>query len=279
MSTGGFGTIVLEDPVVYPREVEKGEKVIFLVTVRNENGTPPHSVMVWVEGRWWDMEVKEGEDLNYTRGVIYMAEVEVRKDVDRVIFVATDVNGNQTRLEYNVTVRVEESSSTLKYLCYAILAIFAITLLLSIVQRIRYSKRASMPPPRPPEPGEAICSSCGRAIPADAKVCPYCGERFEGEEYVCSSCGKVVSPADVVCPHCGAKLKPTKLITDPDELKLSAGKVNLEGKRVCPRCGAVILPDMEECPGCGMRVEEMEKEKRRKSGKGNLRKKKRARGG
>jgi len=29
------------------------------------------------------------------------------------------------------------------------------------------------------QPGERHCPSCGRAIPFDAKVCPYCGTPFE----------------------------------------------------------------------------------------------------
>ncbi len=44
---------------------------------------------------------------------------------------------------------------------------------------------------RPPEPSfyekkaadeekkDRICPSCGRSIPFDAKVCPYCGKNFE----------------------------------------------------------------------------------------------------
>jgi len=34
-------------------------------------------------------------------------------------------------------------------------------------------------PPPPPTSTERRCPSCGRAIPNDARVCPYCGKNFE----------------------------------------------------------------------------------------------------
>ncbi len=39
-----------------------------------------------------------------------------------------------------------------------------------------YEKKATE---REPEHRDRICPSCGRTIPFDAKVCPYCGKNFE----------------------------------------------------------------------------------------------------
>jgi RNA polymerase subunit RPABC4/transcription elongation factor Spt4 len=43
------------------------------------------------------------------------------------------------------------------------------------------------------------CSSCGTAIQAEFKICPYCGHS-QG----CTGCGQRVEVGWKVCPHCGA---------------------------------------------------------------------------
>jgi len=56
-----------------------------------------------------------------------------------------------------------------------------------------------------------ICSECGAEVPADAKVCPQCGEPFEEEEekvkMICSSCGAEVDEDAESCWNCGKKFK------------------------------------------------------------------------
>src|SRR5215472_3168684 len=49
----------------------------------------------------------------------------------------------------------------------------------------------------------AICSGCGRDVPADANFCPLCGTR-RGRS--CPSCGASVDSAHLFCPRCGAAL-------------------------------------------------------------------------
>jgi RNA polymerase subunit RPABC4/transcription elongation factor Spt4 len=62
-----------------------------------------------------------------------------------------------------------------------------------------------------------VCSECGTEVPADAKVCPQCGERFDDEdkrpeklasgEVICSECGKTVKETDERCWNCGKKFE------------------------------------------------------------------------
>lgn len=251
--------LTLEDPLVYPREIERGERVLITVLVRDENGTGPQSVRVWVGGKWWEME-PEGDDLNYTRGVLYRAEVPLEKSVRKVVFLGVDSAGEQYTVEYNVTLVVREGSELPRYICYAAAALFLLLVVATVISRFRAPKGGA-PAPRLPEMGEALCSSCGRAVPADASICPYCGERFVEEEHICPRCGGSVSPSDTVCPKCGAKLEPVYPVTDADLLKLSSPEDAGE-KMVCPNCGAVLLEGMETCPGCGKVVEiSAEKEK------------------
>ena len=80
------------------------------------------------------------------------------------------------------------------------------------------------------------CPECGRVIPEDAKICPYCGKKFklffnekddEGKSKIrvekkgkvklyypikkeekCSKCGYKFEEEDIdFCPECGVKLK------------------------------------------------------------------------
>jgi RNA polymerase subunit RPABC4/transcription elongation factor Spt4 len=53
----------------------------------------------------------------------------------------------------------------------------------------------------------AECSNCHKRIPADSKICPYCGAKFDPSFAICGSCGKPIPPDAVVCPYCGAKLR------------------------------------------------------------------------
>ena len=251
-------SLKMEDPLVYPREVERGEKVLITVVVIDENNTPPLSVQVWVGGRWWEMSPVEG-DGNYTKGVIYGAEVPLESSIDKVVFQAVDSDGEQHTMIYNITVAVRKGSTLSRYFCYAGIGLFLLLVALTVVSRLR-GPRTAQPPQRLPESGEALCSSCGRVVPQDAAICPYCGERFVEEEHVCPRCGKSLSPSDTVCPRCGTKLEPVYPVTDTDLLKLSSPQ-EAEGKKECPHCGAVLLEGMRTCPGCGRVIEEPRGEK------------------
>ncbi len=89
------------------------------------------------------------------------------------------------------------------------------------------------PPPvviqqRPPQPlpeQKRNCVSCGRAIPFDAQICPYCSHDYRQPQIpqppppvqppapqvtqlqYCPSCGRKLEPQWSVCVYCGRKLK------------------------------------------------------------------------
>jgi RNA polymerase subunit RPABC4/transcription elongation factor Spt4 len=49
----------------------------------------------------------------------------------------------------------------------------------------------------------SVCSSCGKSMRSDYKVCPYCGH--SGGQ-VCRACGRVVAGDWKVCAYCGQPL-------------------------------------------------------------------------
>lgn len=71
--------------------------------------------------------------------------------------------------------------------------------------------------PREKPKSDRRCPSCGRTIPFDAKLCPYCGKKFnnhfkeeQGEEETdvsrfCIKCGEQLEEGVEFCTNCGAK--------------------------------------------------------------------------
>lgn len=52
------------------------------------------------------------------------------------------------------------------------------------------------------------CRKCGKSIPNDAVLCPYCGQKVTAEPVrkVCRNCGKYIPDDAVMCPYCGQQL-------------------------------------------------------------------------
>ena len=59
------------------------------------------------------------------------------------------------------------------------------------------------------------CNNCGKEVPKDLKLCPYCGERCGN---FCPNCGQNVQPGWRFCPNCTTEL--------PDEITNSKRKIN-----------------------------------------------------
>ena len=50
----------------------------------------------------------------------------------------------------------------------------------------------------------SVCSSCGKVVNADFKVCAYCGHSIES---LCPKCSRPRSAEWIVCPYCKTSLK------------------------------------------------------------------------
>ena len=50
----------------------------------------------------------------------------------------------------------------------------------------------------------AVCTACGKAIPAGVKFCPECGAKQAASAF-CTNCGKEIPAGTKFCPECGAK--------------------------------------------------------------------------
>lgn len=133
------------------------------------------------------------------------------------------------------------------------------------------------------------CSSCGRMIPIDANICPYCRFNFKaqpmpvappaplqlvfapaqqpsGADKACISCGRMM-PADAnLCPYCrynyraqGAPqpqipirpIAPAQPAYQPQPAQLySQYPSQSAGSKPCVFCGKTIPADANMCPYC-----------------------------
>jgi membrane protease subunit (stomatin/prohibitin family) len=96
------------------------------------------------------------------------------------------------------------------------------------------SVMAGRGPVEPPEVGPA-CPDCKRAVPGDARFCPFCGHQIVIFRR-CDGCGKNLPPNAQFCHLCGRKVteKP------PPEACPVCGRENLPGALFCNHCGGKI---------------------------------------
>ena len=130
-----------------------------------------------------------------------------------------------------------------------------------------------------PLPNTRPCVSCGRMIPSDASLCPYCRysyrappapvappmppppyaapQQVPGATKNCFSCGRVV-PADAnMCPYCRTNFKavapapqPAQYPPQPATMYPSVQSQQSSGMRPCVFCGKSIPTDANMCPYC-----------------------------
>ena len=80
---------------------------------------------------------------------------------------------------------------------------------------------------------DRYCPECGRAIPFDAEICPYCGKQF-------------------------LSLKEEKKKPETDEKKKEKDDVNDRSQKLtkCPFCGTENKPGSKFCKKCGKELSE-----------------------
>jgi len=79
------------------------------------------------------------------------------------------------------------------------------------------------------------CSECSRAIPVEARFCPFCGHQQVVFEK-CKNCSKNLTPNTQYCPRCG-----------------QAVETALKPK-ICAKCKAENLPESIFCNQCGEKL-------------------------
>ena len=63
-----------------------------------------------------------------------------------------------------------------------------------------------------PTSSTRFCPNCGRSIPFDASICPYCGLKLQNyippsdRQKYCTRCGFENKPDSIFCTKCGNKL-------------------------------------------------------------------------
>lgn len=108
----------------------------------------------------------------------------------------------------------------------------------AIPDQARFCPGCATPSGAPQPVQKIVCDKCGHQIPADSKFCPGCGDSYNP----CPVCRADVSPNVSVCPACGAGMPAVCVACRADVLS---------GARFCPGCGN---PMYRLCPGCGCEV-------------------------
>lgn len=82
------------------------------------------------------------------------------------------------------------------------------------------------------------CRYCGKYVPEDANLCPFCGRKGPVGEFRCRKCGSPVEKEWKVCSHCGLKL----------EVQCPSCKKQTFYAEICLECGADLPAPMAEPP-------------------------------
>ena len=77
------------------------------------------------------------------------------------------------------------------------------------------------------------CPSCGRVIPDDAKMCPYCGKKFK--------------------THFKEEYEEEPKIVKEEKTKKESKEEN-KTQKFCPECGAKLDRGLDFCTNCGIKL-------------------------
>jgi hypothetical protein len=107
---------------------------------------------------------------------------------------------------------------------------------------------------------EPACSACGKAVPAGARFCPWCGSGVSVPQIrTCPACGKTGNnPNAKFCTGCGAKLgfsdQPQARTVEPGKSRTGSAVTSTKSRCPNPQCGKVVAADKNFCTSCGTRV-------------------------
>jgi len=123
-----------------------------------------------------------------------------------------------------------------------ILAGLLIGIILIIVGLVNSEKKDNAPS----RLSDRYCPNCGRAIPFDARMCPYCGKKFENN---------IPMNDNVKTEKFVEEIEKVKEEKEAEQDKVETIQVEKKMK-ICPSCGYENKPNSIFCKKCGAKLDD-----------------------
>ncbi|WP_455393088.1 Ig-like domain-containing protein [[Eubacterium] cellulosolvens] len=194
----------------------------FSVHYSDEDGDPPTTIQVWIDGGAHNMNLKSGED---AANGIYEYKTKLTEGVHKYYFTANDgkddaISDDGTPIQSsdalstpNVTKPTEKEEET-DYTTLLLIFIIIIIIILLLIALIRRKKKAPME-----EEEEEIEEEEEEETEED---------EIEAEEFECPDCGASLGAGVTVCPECGAEFEEEELEEDIEDEELPEAEEPVE---------------------------------------------------